>query len=149
MPSTTVVNDTALVGSNAGQVKSPAGVYSKDFHFNLASMTTLAADLATSIIFPHRGKILSLQFNTSSLGTGSGASQVLNFAIAGVAIVGGVLTLTLATTTPLGNLISGTPITGGNEFAAGDAISLKVAAGGTIFTAGAGTLTVFIQNLDG
>ena len=58
-------------------------------------------------------------------------------------------TLTLATTTPLGNRIEATAIIGNNEFTATDAISLEVAASGTVFTAGAGVLEVILQNLDG
>lgn len=149
MPEVTVTNTTALVGSEGGQVKAPAGVYALNIPIQLAAMTTSAADLITGLVLGHRGKILSLQFNTTTLGTGAGASQVLNMEINSTDVTGGVLTLTLATTTPLGNRIAATAITANNEFDADDTISLEVAASGTVFTAGAGVLTVMVQNLEG
>lgn len=152
MPNATtdLTNPTALVGSNAGQVLAPGGVYTHTIPLpNLAAMTTAAADLTTGWIPGHRGKILSTQFFTTTLGTGSGASQVLNLEIGTTDVTGGVLTLTLATTTPLGVRIAGTAVTANNEFTATDSISLEVAASGTAFTAGAGYVVVKIQNLDG
>lgn len=150
LASANVTNETAIVGSTAGAVLAPAGVYTHTIPLpNLAAMTTAAADLTTGWIPGHRGKILSIQFFTTTLGTGSGASMVLNLEIGTTDLTGGVLTLTLATTTPLGLRIAGTAITALNEFTATDAISLEVAASGTVFTAGAGYVVLKIQNLDG
>lgn len=114
----------------------------------LASMTTAAADLITAYTPGYRFKVLSVSFATTTLGTGSGASQVLNLAISGTAVTGGVTTLTLATTTPLGNLIAGTSVTAANVGASTDTLSLKVAASGTVFTAGSGALLIKLQNMD-
>lgn len=142
-------NKTALVGSQGDGVLAPAGYVPWIIPIQLASMTTAAADLITGFVPGFRGKIVSAQFFTTTLGTGSGASQVLNFEIGTTDLTGGVLTLTLATTTPLGNRIAATAITANNEFTATDAISLEVAASGTVFTAGNGHIVVMLQNYDG
>lgn len=142
-------NSQALVGTGGDGVLAPAGYFTWNIPIQLASMTTAAADLITDFVPGFRGKIVSAQFFTTTLGTGSGASQTLNFEIGSTNLTGGVTTLTLATTTPLGNRIAATAITGNNTFAATDTISLEVAASGTVFTAGAGILTVILQNLDG
>ena len=151
MPSATSneTNQTALVGSQSAGVLPPAAYQVWSIPIQLAAMTTSAADLITGFVPGFRGKIVSAQFFTTTLGTGSGASQVLNFEIGTTDVTGGVTTLTLATTTPLGNRIAATAITGNNEFTATDAISLEVAASGTVFTAGAGVLEVILQNYDG
>lgn len=151
MPSATSneTNATALVGTSSDGVLAPGGYMNWTIPIQLAAMTTSAADLITGFIPGFRGKIVKAQFFTTTLGTGSGASQVLNFEIGSTDVSGGVTTLTLATTTPLGTRIAATAITGNNEFSATDSISLEVAASGTVFTAGAGTLIVTLQNLDG
>lgn len=151
MPSATSneTNQTALVGTQSDGVLATGGYQVWSIPIQLAAMTTSAADLITGFVPGFRGKIVSAQFFTTTLGTGSGASQVLNFEIGTTDVTGGVTTLTLATTTPLGNRIAATAITGNNEFTATDAISLEVAASGTVFTAGAGVLEVILQNLDG
>ena len=142
-------NQQALVGTGGDGVLSPAGVYVMPVALQLAAMTTSAADLMTNFVMPHRGKILGFAFAVTTLGTGSGASQVLNLEIGTTNLTGGVLTLLLADATPLGKVTSATAITGNNTFAAGDTLSIEVAASGTVFTAGAGTLLITIQNLDG
>lgn len=151
MPSATSneTNQTALVGTQSDGVLAPAAYHVWSIPIQLAAMTTSAADLITGFVPGFRGKIVSAQFFTTTLGTGTGASQVLNFEIGTTDVTGGVTTLTLATTTPLGNRIAATDITANNEFSATDAISLEVAASGTVFTAGAGVLEVILQNLDG
>lgn len=147
--STDVTNKTAIVGSYAGQVAPGAGYYTLNFAIGLAAMTTAAADLVTNIVPGHRGKVVKMYFTTHVLGTGTSASQVLNLEIGTTDLTGGVLTLLLADTTPLGKTTSATAITALNEFSATDTLSVEVAASGTVFTAGAGTLTIVIQNLEG
>lgn len=148
MPLAELENDKALVGDNQN-VLANAGVYTLAIPIQLAAMTTSAADLMTGWVPGHRGKILGLQFFTTTLGTGSGASQTLNLEIGTTNVTGGVLSLTLATTTPLGNRIAATAITANNEFEATDTISLEVAASGTVFTAGAGVILIEVQNTEG
>jgi hypothetical protein len=148
MPLETRTPNTQMLPTNVTLGVGP-GVYSIWIPLVLASMTTGAADLMTGFIPGHAGKILKLEFVTTTLGTGSGASQVLNLEIGSTNLTGGVLTLLLADTTPLGKITAATAITAGNEFTATDAISLEVAASGTVFTAGSGALIITIQNLQG
>jgi hypothetical protein len=147
MPLTTVTNETSAVGKQ-GQSKAPGGYRTMTIPIQLASMTTAAADLITNFIPAYRGKIVSMVFHTTTLGTGAGASQNLNWTISGIATTGGVINLTLAGTATLGAQIAASAITALNEFSATDTISLKVAAGGTVFTAGNGALLVTLQNYD-
>lgn len=125
------------------------GVYTVTIPLALASMTTAAADLVTGWIPGHRGLIKKVQFVTTTLGTGTSASQVINLEIGSTDVTGGVLTLLLADTTPLGKIKDATAITALNEFSATDTISVEVAASGTVFTAGSGALIIQIQNLQG
>ncbi len=151
MPSATSneTNKTALVGTQSNGVLAPAGYVPWTIYIPLTTMTTAAADLITDFVPGFRGKIVSAQAFVRVLGTGSGASQVLNFEIGTTNLTGGVLTPTLANTATLGARIAATAITAGNEFSATDTISLEVAASGTVFTAGAIEVYVILQNLDG
>lgn len=142
-------NKTAIVGTYAGQVAPGAGYYALNFGLALASMTTAAADLVSGLTLGHRGKLVAMYFTTTTMGTGASASQVINLEIGTTNVTGGVLTLLLADTTPLGKTTAATAITALNEFSATDTISVEVAASGTVFTAGNGTLTIIIQNLEG
>lgn len=150
MPSATSneTNSTAVVGTGSDGALSPGGIYNLNFPIQLAAMTTAAADLMTNMVLGHRGKILAIGFTTTTLGTGTSASQVLNLEIGTTNLTGGVVTVLLADTDTLGKRVSGTAITALNEFTATDTLSIEVAASGTVFTAGAGFLTVRIQNLD-
>lgn len=148
MPLASLSNDKALVGVQ-GQVLAPAGYSIWSIPIQLAAMTTAAADLITNYIPGFRGKVVSMKFITTTLGTGTAASQVLNLEIGTTNLTGGVLTLLLADTDTLGKQTAATAITALNEFAATDSISLEVAASGTVFTAGAGVLEVVLQNYDG
>lgn len=138
-------NSTGTVGST---IAAGVGVFTLAIPIQLVAMTTAAADLATNYTPGFRFKVLAISFVTTTLGTGAGASQILNFEIGSTNLTGGVLTLTLATTTPLGNRIDATAITANNIGTAADTLSLEVAAGGTVFTAGAGIILVQVQNLD-
>lgn len=144
-------NNTKTVAAYATGQDLAAGVstYVMTIPLTLVAMTTAAADLMSNFVMPHAGAIIGLSFITNVLGTGSGASMVLNMEINDVNLTGGVLTLTLATTTPLGVKIDATAITALNTFAKGDNITLEVAASGTVFTAGAGFVLITIQNTQG
>ncbi|HEY8994269.1 MAG TPA: hypothetical protein VIM71_06395 [Lacunisphaera sp.] len=145
MPTATITNTREILPVGATPAAG-VGYYTLNIPVQLTAMTTSAADLITGLVLGHKGKIVSMQFHTTVLGTGSGASQVLNLEIGSTDVTGGVLTLTLATTTPLGNRIAATAITANNEFTATDTLSLEVAASGTVFTAGAGVISIVIQN---
>lgn len=125
-----------------------AGVTTVAIPIQLAAMTTSAADLITNYTPGYKFKILSVSFATTTLGTGSGASQVLNLEIGSTNVTGGAVTVTLAGTDTLGELTAGTSVTAANTGSATDTISLEVAASGTVFTAGAGVLLIKVQNMD-
>lgn len=135
-------------GTASSTIAVGTGMFTLAIPIQLAAMTTAAADLATNYTPGFRFKVLAIAFVTTTLGTGAAASQVLNMEINSTNLTGGALTLTLATTTPLGNRIDATAITANNVGTATDTLSLEVAAGGTVFTAGAGIVLVQIQNMD-
>jgi hypothetical protein len=146
-------NQTALTDSTGGDVTgatlaATAGISTLSFHLNLAAMTTSAADLVTTFTPGYKFKILSVAFVTTTLGEGASASQVINLEIGTTNVTGGVLTLLLADTDTLGKQTAATAITAANTGAADATISVEVAASGTVFTAGQGTLLIRIQNMD-
>ncbi len=138
----------AAIGVASNTIADTVGIFTLAIPIQLAAMTTSAASLISAYTFGFAFKILSIAFATTTLGAGAGATQTLNFAIGATNTTGGFITLTLATTTPLGNLIGSTALTALNTGTAADTITLKVAAGGTVFTGGAGVLLVRVQNLD-
>lgn len=149
MSEKTVDKSQQLVGGGAILAVPGPGIFTLPIPIQLEAMTTSAADLITAWTPGFKGKILSADFFTTKLGTGAGATQTLNLAINSTALTGGVVNPTLASTDTLGKKTAGTAITGANEFTETDTVSLKVAASGTVFTAGAGVLLVRIQNTQG
>lgn len=146
-------DQTALTDSTGGAVSdatlaATAGIHTLSIPIQLAAMTTSAADLVTNFTPGFKFKILAVDFVTTTLGTGSGASQTLNLEIGTTNVTGGVVNPTLAGTDTLGELTAGTAVTAANTGSASDTISVEVAASGTAFTAGAGVLLVRIQNMD-
>jgi len=142
----------ALTDSTTGTAATTAaagtGVITLMFPVQLASMTTAAADLMTAYTPGYKFKILAMDFATTKLGTGAAASQTINLAISGVAVTGGVVNPTLSSTDTLGKLTAGTAVSAANTGASNATLSVKVAASGTVFTAGEGVLLVKIQNMD-
>lgn len=114
----------------------------------LDSLTTSAADLVTSYVPGYKFKVIKVDFVTTTLGTGTSASQVISLNINSTPVTGGVLTVTLAGTNTLGKMTNGTAVTAANAGSATDAISVKVAAGGTVFTAGKGAILIKLKNVD-
>lgn len=149
----TGANQTALTDSTGGSVAdatlaATAGVSTLSIPIELASMTTGAADLMTNYVLGYKFKVIGVSFNTTTVSTGSGASQVINLEIGSTDVTGGVVTATLAGTDTLGELTAGTAITAANTGSATDTLSVEVAASGTVFTAGNGVLLIKIQNMD-
>jgi len=146
-------NGTALTDSTGGDVTgatlaATAGITTVSIPIQLDSMTTSAADLVTAYVPGYKFKILAVDFATTTVSTGEGASQVLNLEIGTTNVTGGVVTATLAGTDTLGELTAGTAVTATNTGSASDTISVEVAASGTVFTAGSGVLLIKIQNMD-
>lgn len=140
------VNLTALSPPVAG-----AGIQQISFDCNLAAgpmAGTSAADLVTAYVPGYRFKLLALDFVTSVAGVGSSASQTLNLEIGTTNVTAGTCVVTEASTSAVGELTAGATITGANVGVATDSFSIEVAASGTAFTAGHGTLVVTLQNLD-
>ena len=118
------------------------------FPVQLDSLTTSAADLMTAYVPGYKFKVLAVDFVTTTLGAGSGASQTLSLTIGSTAVTGGVVNPTLTSTNTLGKMTSGTAVTAANTGTAADTLSVKVAASGTVFTGGRGILLVKLANMD-
>jgi len=98
-------------------------------------------EIATDILPGFAGTIEKICFITGTPGVGAGATFAITVEIGAVALTGGVLTVTEATTTTLGNLIEATAVTATNVFTDTDVLSI-IHAAGTIFTAGAGVIII-------
>ncbi len=143
----TVITDNSG-GTASNTIAATVGIHTLAFHINLVALTTAAADLMTNYVLGYRFKILSVDFCTNTLGTGAGASQTINLEIGTTNLTGGVVLVTLASTDTLGEMTAGSAVTANNVGTAADSLSIEVAAGGTVFTAGQGVLLVKIQNMD-
>jgi hypothetical protein len=80
------------------------------------------------------GRILAVEYDTSLVGAGAGATFAMTLKIGATTVTGGAATLTLANQTQ-GATLAGTAITALNAFTAAQAISV-VNAAGTVFTSG-------------
>lgn len=138
----------STTGTASDTLAATVGIHTVAIPLQLASMTTSAADLITAYTPGYAFELLSLEFVTTTLGTGASASQVLNLEIGTTNVTGGVLTLLLADTDTLGKKTAATAITAANTGSASATISLEVAASGTVFTAGAGIALLKLRNMD-
>jgi hypothetical protein len=111
------------------------------WNFPLSLIIAASGDLMTAWVPGFAGRIVSLSWTTQIVGAGVGASITMNAEIGTTDVTGGVVTITLATTTPAGTRIAGTAVTAANAFTAADSISLETVVG-TAFSAGSGFLTV-------
>jgi hypothetical protein len=148
---TWAIGDTLTIniaGNYNSTIASTAGVQTLSFPIQLAAMTTAAADLMTNYVPGFAFEVLAVEFVTTTIGAGAGATMALNLEIGTTNLTGGVVTVTLAGTDTLGEKTAGTAITAANIGTAADTLSIEVAASGTIFTAGAGVLLVKVRNLD-
>ncbi len=135
-------------GTASDTLAAGLGIVTVAIPLQLVAMTTAAADLMTNYVPGYAFKLLSIEFVTTKLGTGTSASQVINAEIGSTNVTGGVLTLLLADTDTLGKKTAATAITAANTGTASDTLSFEVATGGTVFTAGDGVLLVKLQNMD-
>lgn len=145
---------TALTDNSTGTASNTiaAGVGVSSFIAPLSSLatglSTGALDLLTGYTPGYRFQLLAIDWVTTLAGTGAAASQIFNLEINATNVTGGVVTVTLASTATVGSITAGTAITAANIGTATDTISLEMAAGGTVFTAGAGYFVIRIRNLD-
>lgn len=148
-------NGTALTDSTGGAVSdatlaATAGIQTVTIPLtSLATgLSTSAIDLLTAYTPGYKFKLLAFDFVTTVAGTGTSASQTFNLEIGTTNTTGGSLNVTLASTSDIGELTSGSAITAANTGSASDTISIEMAASGTVFTAGAGYFVIKIQNMD-
>ena len=90
------------------------------------------------------GHVVQLDFITTEVGAGAGATITFTPAISGTSTTGGDVTVTLAGTDTVGEETAGNPTTGGAEFSDTDTVSI-VASGVTVFTAGTGYLKLLLE----
>lgn len=111
-------------------------------------LSTSAIDILTNLVVGHAFKLLSFDWVTTIVGAGAGASQTFNLEINTTNVTGGSLNPTLASTASIGGVTAGSAITANNTGSASDTISIEMAAGGTVFSSGAGYFVIHIQNMD-
>lgn len=144
-PLTDSTGGTAATVLNAGVGIS---TYTHPLTSLATGLSTAAIDILTGWVPGYAFKILDFTFTTTVAGTGSSASQTFNIEIGSTDLTGGSLVLTLASQSTIGVVTSATAITAANTGSATAAISIEMAASGTVFTAGAGYFTIKIQNMD-
>lgn len=110
---------------------------------NLASITT-AGDVVTEFQPGFAGTIESVSFLVNAPVTTASKAATLNLEIGTTNLTGGVVSLTSAAATPMGKVITGTDVTGGNTFTAADVVSVE-ASSVTAFSEGSGTLLVRLR----
>ena len=119
----------------------PAGGDAVMFHFPVDLSGVSAADVVTNFTPGFAGAIVGFDFVVNKPVTTAAKAATLNLEIGTTDLTGGVLSLTSAAATPLGKVISATAITGANEFADDDTISVE-ATSVTAFAEGSGVLIV-------
>jgi len=115
---------------------------------DLTNLTAGGEDIATDILPGFAGTVEAIFYIGGTLATSAGAATMaLHVEIGAVATTGGVLTLdeaSIVTPAVLGVYVAGTPITALNAFTNVETLSLVNAAGGTVFTAGAGVVIIVL-----
>lgn len=146
---------TAITDNSTGTASNTiaAGVGIHTITIPLTSLATglgvLAIDLLTDYILGYKFKLLSFDFVTTVVGAGAGATQTFNLEIGAVDVTN-TLTVTLASTATIGAVTAGVPnpIVATNTGTAANTLSIEMAAGGTVFTSGAGYFVIKVQNMD-
>jgi hypothetical protein len=134
-------------GTGSNTMAAGVGIYTLAFYVNLIDISTSAATILNTYLIGHRFKILALSFALEKAATTAAKAVTITPGIGGVAITGGVLSLTSANCTPIGTIISGTTVTGNNVGTSAQAF-LLVTSANTAFVEGSGWIIVRIQNLD-
>lgn len=112
------------------------------FPINLASVGN--GDVVTDFTPGFAGEIVSWKFVVTVPATTAAKTMALNLEINAIDVTGGVLTITSANATPIGNVVAATAITAANTFDANDTISIEASAV-TAFVEGAGVLTIRLR----
>lgn len=101
-------------------------------------------DIVTGFVPGFAGSIESIQFIITDPATTPAKASTLNAEIAGTNVTGGVLALTSANCTPLGNRVAATAITAANTFTNVQAIDIEASAT-TTFIEGEGVLILTLK----
>lgn len=108
------------------------------------SKITGAIDVVTEWTPGFAGTIKSVAFVVTTVVTTGAKAADLNLEIGTTNVTGGVVGLTSANCTPLGNVVAGTAVTGNNVFTATDKLSVE-AANVTAFVEGEGVLLITVN----
>ena len=112
---TDIIQDTSIVAK---------GYMIYGFQIILAKIL-VTGDVVTTFIPGFVGSIQKLFWVQKKAEATGGKSATLYATINSVNVVGGLVTLTSATLTPMGKMIAGTAVTGSNVFDKDDTISIK------------------------
>jgi hypothetical protein len=140
-----ITDNSGGAAANAGPIAAGVGIANLAFFCNLADLA--AADLITNFTLGYKFKILAVNFIVEKAATTAAKAVTLTPKISGVAVTGGVLSLTSANCTPQGTVINATTVTGSNTGSAAATLSVTGSAV-TAFVEGAGWLVLRIQNMD-
>jgi len=140
-----ITDNTGGIASST--LSGQTGIYTLPFFVNLADISAAATTIINTYQIGHAFQILSSWFVVEKAATTGGKAVTLTPSISGVAITGGVLSLTSANCTPQGHVINGTGITGLNAGSVTDTLSINSSAN-TVFIEGSGWIIFRIQNMD-
>ncbi len=112
------------------------------FHLNLLYVAD--GDVVTSFVPGFVGSVVRTFWVVGTPDTTGGKATTLNVEIGTVNLTGGAISLTSALCTPMGKVISGTAVTGGNNFNKDSLISVE-ASSTTAFAEGDGTLVLMCE----
>lgn len=122
------------------------GTHPFSFHISLAGLSN--ADLLSTIVPGYKFAIEKVMFGVQTAATTAAKAATITPKISGVAVSGGVLSLTSANCTPKGNVVNGSEISDSspdNEGSETDSISLT-ASGVTSFVEGDGEIVMILRN---
>ena len=146
-PLPTALTDNST-GTASNTIAAGAGVETLMFQVHLPSLGVGASELMTNYTLGYAFKILAVDAVVETVGAGAGATMTINLEIGAVNLTGGVVNPTLANTATAGAVVAGTAVTANNVGTAADTLSIEVAGGGTVFSAGVIVLMIRVQNMD-
>lgn len=143
------VGQSALTDSTTGTAGTTlaAGVGITTLTFPIENASIANGDIVVAYVPGYKFKILKVTYVTNKPVTTGSKLSTITPKITGVAVTGGVLSLTSATMTPIGTLVNGTSVTANNTGSATDSITLT-ASSTTAFVEGNGSFLIEIQNMD-
>lgn len=140
---------SGLTDSTTGTVGTTlaAGVGINTVTFPIENASIANGDIVVAYVPGYRFKLLKATYVTNKVVTTAAKLSTITPKISGVAVTGGVISLTSATMTPVGTLVAGTAVSATNVGSALDSITLTASAT-TAFVEGNGSIVLEIQNMD-